>query len=73
MDPLDRHYLADPETLSRMIRLLPMKDGGIIREGYNEDVDKFRSAQTDGKKWLSELEARETGNDRYQKPEDQIQ
>ena len=35
------------------------RDGGIIREGFNEDVDKFRSARTDGKKWLTELEARE--------------
>ena len=38
---------------------LAQKDGGIIREGYNEDVDKFRRSRTDGKKWLSELEARE--------------
>ena len=35
------------------------KDGGIIREGYNSDVDKFRRSRTDGKKWLTELEARE--------------
>lgn len=38
---------------------LAQKDGGIIREGYNEDVEKFRRSRTDGKKWLSELEARE--------------
>ena len=38
---------------------LAQKDGGIIREGFNEDVDKFRSARTDGKKWLTELEAKE--------------
>ncbi len=38
---------------------IAQKDGGIIREGYNEDVDKFRRSRTDGKKWLSELEARE--------------
>ncbi|MDO4272041.1 MAG: DNA mismatch repair protein MutS [Eubacteriales bacterium] len=38
---------------------LAQKDGGIIREGYNEDVDKFRRSRTDGKKWLAELEARE--------------
>ena len=35
------------------------KEGGIIREGYNEDVDKYRRSRTDGKVWLSELEARE--------------
>lgn len=38
---------------------LAQKDGGIIREGYNSDVDKFRRSRTDGKKWLTELEARE--------------
>ena len=38
---------------------LAQKEGGIIREGYNPDVDKFRTARTDGKKWLGELEARE--------------
>lgn len=38
---------------------LAQKDGGIIREGFNEDVDKFRRSRTDGKKWLSELEAKE--------------
>ncbi len=38
---------------------IAQKDGGIIREGFNEDVDKFRRSRTDGKKWLSELEAKE--------------
>jgi len=38
---------------------LAQKEGGIIREGYNADVDRFRTSRTDGKKWLSELEARE--------------
>lgn len=38
---------------------IAQKDGGIIREGFHEDVDKFRRSRTDGKKWLSELEARE--------------
>ena len=38
---------------------LAQKDGGIIREGYHEDVDKFRRSRTDGKKWLTELEVRE--------------
>ncbi|MDO4307729.1 MAG: DNA mismatch repair protein MutS [Eubacteriales bacterium] len=38
---------------------IAQKDGGIIREGFHEDVDKFRRSRTDGKKWLSELEAKE--------------
>ena len=58
MDPL--------EDIAELIRSaiveeppLAQKDGGIIREGYNSDVDKFRRSRTDGKKWLTELEARE--------------
>ncbi len=35
------------------------KEGGIIREGYNEEVDRLRQAKTSGKQWLAELEARE--------------
>ena len=38
---------------------LALKDGGIIKEGFNEDIDKYRGAKTEGKQWLSELEARE--------------
>ena len=34
-------------------------EGGIIKDGYNEDVDTYRKATTEGKNWLIELEARE--------------
>ncbi len=36
-----------------------MKEGGIIKDGYNETVDKYRNAKKEGKQWLSELEASE--------------
>lgn len=38
------------------------KEGGIIRTGYNEEVDRLREAKTSGKQWLSELEERERNN-----------
>jgi DNA mismatch repair protein MutS len=38
---------------------ISVREGDIIREGYNEEVDRLRSAKTDGKKWLAELEAKE--------------
>jgi len=38
---------------------LAMKEGGIIKSGYNEDVDKLRSAKTEGKTWLAEVEEEE--------------
>lgn len=38
---------------------LAMKEGGIIRDGYNTDVDTYRHAKTEGKTWLAELETAE--------------
>lgn len=38
---------------------LTVKDGDIIKTGWNEDVDKLRSAKTEGKSWLASLEAKE--------------
>ncbi|MEF9941007.1 MAG: DNA mismatch repair protein MutS [Lachnospiraceae bacterium] len=38
---------------------LAMKEGGIIRDGYNENVDMLRSAKSEGKSWLAELETQE--------------
>ena len=38
---------------------LAMKEGGIIRDGYNQDVDNYRSAKTEGKNWLADLETEE--------------
>lgn len=35
------------------------RDGNIIKPGYNKEVDRLRSASTDGKKWLADLEASE--------------
>lgn len=38
---------------------ISVRDGDIIKDGYNEEVDKLRKAKTEGKTWLAELEARE--------------
>ena len=38
---------------------MTVKDGGIIKLGYNEEIDKLKTATTDGKKWIIELEAEE--------------
>ncbi len=34
-------------------------EGGVICEGYSEEVDELRRASTEGKEWLIRLEARE--------------
>jgi len=36
-----------------------VRDGGIIRDGYNEEADRLRHAKTEGKTWLAELELKE--------------
>ncbi len=38
---------------------LNISDGGIVREGVNRELDEFRSAATDGKRWLAEFQAKE--------------
>lgn len=38
---------------------IAMKEGGIIKDGYNEEVDRLRSAKSDGKEWLAKLESDE--------------
>lgn len=58
MDTLDELY----ELIERSIAEEPpltLHDGGILKEGYNEEVDRLRKAKTDGKSWLADLEAKE--------------
>ena len=38
---------------------ITVREGGIIKDGYNQEADKLRQAKTEGKNWLAELEARE--------------
>ena len=48
---IDRAIIEDPP--------ISVKEGGMIKKGYNEEVDELKSATTDGKKWLMELEVKE--------------
>ena len=55
MDPLE----DIAELIGSAIREDPpiaMKEGNIIRDGYDEEVDKLRRAKSDGKDWLAKLE-----------------
>ena len=38
---------------------LLLSDGNFIRAGYNEQLDELRTASTEGKQWILDLEARE--------------
>ena len=48
---LDKAIVEDPP--------LAMKEGGIIKDGYDQQIDDYRQAKTKGKTWLAELEAEE--------------
>jgi DNA mismatch repair protein MutS len=36
-----------------------IRDGGVIRDGYSEELDKYRDAIRNGQGWISQIEARE--------------
>ncbi len=38
---------------------LTSRDGGVIKDGYNSELDELREIQKNGKKWISDLEAKE--------------
>ena len=38
---------------------ISVKEGGLIKLGFNEDIDKLKTATTDGKNWIIQLEAEE--------------
>jgi DNA mismatch repair protein MutS len=38
---------------------ITLREGNIIRPGYNEDLDKLRRAKTEGKEWIASLETKE--------------
>ena len=58
LDPLeDIHELVERAIVEEPP--ISVRDGGIIRDGYDEEADKLRHAKTEGKTWLAELETRE--------------
>ena len=48
---IDKAIVEDPP--------MTVKDGGIIKLGYDSEIDKLKTAQTEGKNWLIKLEAEE--------------
>jgi DNA mismatch repair protein MutS len=38
---------------------LSVKEGDIIKDGYNETLDRFRDASRNGKSWIAQLESKE--------------
>lgn len=38
---------------------ISIREGGIIKDGYNEQLDIYRDASRNGKSWIAELESKE--------------
>lgn len=50
-DLIDQAIMEEPP--------LSVTDGGVIKDGYDAQLDKYRDAMNNGKKWIAELEAKE--------------
>lgn len=61
MDSLEDIYTLISDGIDEDAPIL-VHDGGIIKAGYNEEVDRLKRAKTESKTWLAELEAKEREN-----------
>ncbi len=55
MDPLEDIYQLIDDAIVEDAPIA-IKEGGIIKEGFNETIDSLKKAKTDGKNWLAALE-----------------
>lgn len=61
LDPLEDIY----DLIHNAIQEEPpisVREGGIFKNGFHEEIDKLRNAKTEGKNWLADLEAKEKEN-----------
>ncbi len=73
LETLDSKYskklVEDLDTLEDIYQLLrtaiyedppfTVRDGNLIKSGYNPEVDELRLAKTEGTKWIAQIEAKE--------------
>lgn len=55
MESLDDIYALIDAAIEEEPPLL-VREGGIIKDGFHEDIDMLRNAKRDGKQWLAQLE-----------------
>ena len=58
LDPLEDLWKLLEASIEEDPPIL-IREGGIIKESYSEDIDYLKRAKTEGKTWLAELEERE--------------
>ena len=58
IDPVEeaRAVIADAIAADPPV---PLREGGLIRDGYSAELDELRSIQRDGKSWIARFQARE--------------
>lgn len=70
--PMLRKFYDELDTLQDIYKLIDLAivddppisiaEGGVIKFGYNESIDELKTAMTQGKNWLIELESKEREN-----------
>ncbi len=58
MDPLEDIFQWIDSTIDEEPPI-SSKEGGMIKAGADEEIDRLRQAKTEGKSWLADLEAKE--------------
>lgn len=58
LDPLPELWELLDKSLNENPPIL-VTEGGIIKTGYSEEIDKYREASINGKDWLTRLEVKE--------------
>ena len=65
IDVLNSQISESPDLVELISRAivdeppLPIKEGGMIRDGFDSDLDELRNAQRGGKDWIAKLQADE--------------
>jgi len=67
--PIMREFYSELDLLKDVYELIEqsinenppitIKEGSIIKDGYNSQLDKYRQAMTKGKEWIADLERKE--------------
>ena len=58
LDPLDDLYTLIHQSIQEEPPV-SVREGNMIKDGYSEEVDRFRTAKTEGTSWLADIEAKE--------------
>ena len=58
LDPLEDIYQLLEDAIVEEPPIA-VKEGGIIKDGFKEEIDRLKRAKTEGKQWLMDLEERE--------------